>query len=104
MLQKKPNTSKNIVKNLLSERGFLFFIYIYIKQYITMISDKKLHKIIQEELTKTEVNSMIDKKMNSSLESNDFKKAVKKISAAVISELFKTLWQRNSTWVSTISR
>jgi hypothetical protein len=69
-----------------------------------MISDKKLHKIIQEELSKTEVNSMIDKKINGSLDSNDFKKAVKKISAAVISELFKTLWQRNSTWVGTISR
>ena len=80
------------------------FIYIYIKQNIIMISDKKLHKIIQEELSKTEVNSMIDKKINGSLDSNDFKKAVKKISAAVISELFKTLWQRNSTWVGTISR
>lgn len=96
--------SKNILKNLLYKRGFLVFIYIYIKDYITMISDKKLHKIIQEELSKTEVNSMIDKKINGSLDSNDFKKAVKKISAAVISELFKTLWQRNSTWVSTISR
>lgn len=96
--------SKNNVKNLLPKRGFFgFYIYLY-KTNITMISDKKLHKIIQEELSKTEVNSMIDKKINGSLDSNDFKKAVKKISAAVISELFKTLWQRNSTWVSTISR
>lgn len=69
-----------------------------------MISNKRLHKIIQEELSKTEVNSMIDRKLDNSLDSRDFKDAVKKISASVISELFKTLWQRNSTWMGTISR
>lgn len=69
-----------------------------------MISEKVLNKIIKEELSKTEVNSMIDRKIDNSLDSRDFKDAVKKISAAVISELFKTLWQRNSTWLGTISR
>lgn len=69
-----------------------------------MISNKRLHRIIQEELSKTEVNSMIDRKLDNSLDSRDFKDAVKKISASVISELFKTLWQRNSTWMGTISR
>lgn len=69
-----------------------------------MISDKELNKIIKEELSKTEVNSMIDRKIDTSLDSRDFKDAVKKISAAVISELFKTLWQRNSTWMGTISK
>lgn len=69
-----------------------------------MISNKRLHRIIQEELSKTEVNSMIDRKLDNSLDSRDFKDAVKKISASVISELFKTLWQRNSTWMGSISR
>lgn len=69
-----------------------------------MINNKRLHRIIQEELSKTEVNSMIDRKLDNSLDSRDFKDAVKKISASVISELFKTLWQRNSTWMGTISR
>lgn len=67
-----------------------------------MISNKRLHRIIQEELSKTEVNSMIDRKLDNSLDSRDFKDAVKKISASVISELFKTLWQRNSTWISAV--
>lgn len=69
-----------------------------------MINNKRLHRIIKEELSKTEVNSMIDRKLDNSLDSRDFKDAVKKISASVISELFKTLWQRNSTWMGTISR
>ena len=69
-----------------------------------MVSDKRLTEIINEELSKSDVNSMIDRKIDSSISSRDFQSAVKKITADVISELFKTLWQRNSSWMGTISR
>ena len=54
---------------------------------------KRNHKI-NEELTKSDVRSI----MSSEYKSADFKKAVKEISAEVIEDLFRTLWNRSSTW------
>ena len=58
----------------------------------------KLNRIIKEEITKAEVNSIVSNKIDSELRSNDFKKKVKEITAAVISDVFKVLWQRNNVW------
>lgn len=67
-------------------------------------NEKKLQQIISEELTKSEVNSMISSKLNSTLSSREFKQKVKELSADVVNELFKILWQRNSIWKSSVSR
>ena len=67
-----------------------------------MKSNEKLKKIIREELTKSEVNSMIQNKLDSTVSSRDFESKVKEITASVINELFKTLWQRNSFWKNTV--
>ena len=58
----------------------------------------RINKIITEEITKAEVNSIVSNKIDSELRSNDFKKRVKEITAAVISDVFKVLWQRNNVW------
>ena len=58
----------------------------------------KLNRIIKEEITKAEVNSIVSNKIDSELRSNDFKKKVREITAAVISDVFKVLWQRNNVW------
>ena len=63
-----------------------------------------LRGIIREELTKGEVNSMIDSRISSNMSSRDFKKAVKELSAEVVSELFKILWQRDNFWKSSVSK
>lgn len=63
-----------------------------------------LRGIIREELTKGEVNSMIDNRISSNMSSRDFKKAVKELSAEVVSELFKILWQRDNFWKSSVSK
>ena len=68
------------------------------------INEKRLQQIISEELSKSDVNSMISSKINSTLSSRDFKQKVKELSSDVVSELFKILWQRNSFWKSTVSR
>ena len=60
---------------------------------------KRNHKI-NEELTKSDVRSI----MSSEYKSADFKKAVKEISAAVIEDLFRTLWNRSSTWKGGVTR
>lgn len=63
-----------------------------------------LKQIISEELSKSDVNSMISSKINSTLSSREFKQKVKELSSDVINELFKLLWQRNNIWKSSVSR
>ena len=63
-----------------------------------------LRRIIAEELSKSDVNSMISSKLNSTLSSREFKQKVKELSSEVVSELFKILWQRNNFWKSSVSR
>lgn len=67
-------------------------------------NEETLRRIISEELSKSDVNTMITNKINSTMSSRDFKKAVKELSAEVINELFKMLWQRNNFWKSNVSR
>lgn len=66
------------------------------------MDERKLRNIINEELTKTEINNMIQAKLTTHLKSNDFKKKVKEISAAVLSDVFKILWQRNNLWKNSV--
>jgi hypothetical protein len=67
-------------------------------------NEKTLQRIIKEELTKSDVNSMISSKINSAISSREFKQKVKELSSDVINELFKLLWQRNNIWKSSVSR
>jgi hypothetical protein len=69
-----------------------------------MARNLNLYRIINEELTKNEVASLINSKIDSNLDSKEFEKRVKEISASVIEELFKTLYQRDSLWKSAIKR
>jgi hypothetical protein len=68
------------------------------------MNDNKLRQIINEELTKSQVESMINSKLESSYSSKDFKKAVKDLSGEVVNEIFKLLWQRNNFWKSSATR
>lgn len=65
---------------------------------IVRITEDKLRQYLLEELKKTEVTAMIRDKIDSNLDSQEFKKKVKEISAEVVSNLFKTLWQQNNMW------
>mgnify|MGYP003495795862 FL=1 len=68
------------------------------------MNSKRVHKIINEELTKAQVESMINNKLDSQLNSRDFKKAVKELSGEVVNEIFKLLWQRNNFWMNSATR
>lgn len=67
------------------------------------IDENTLYKIINEELSKSDVSSMIISKFEDKLSSMEFKKKVKEIAADVVNEIFKILWQRNSFWKSAAS-
>lgn len=65
-----------------------------------MISEKRINQIITEEISKTDVENIVSRK----LDSNDFKKSVKEIVADVIEDLYRTLWNRSSTWRGGVTR
>jgi hypothetical protein len=69
-----------------------------------MISESRIREIINEEISKTEVESIVSNRLSSSYNSRDFKKAVKDITADVIEDLFRTLWNRSSTWKGGVTR
>jgi hypothetical protein len=69
-----------------------------------MISESRISQIINEEINKTEVESIVSNRISSAYNSRDFKKAVKEITADVIEDLFKTLWNRSSMWKGGITR
>lgn len=69
-----------------------------------MVSDRRIKQIINEEISKTEVESIVSNRISSAYDSKDFKKAVKEITAEVIEDLFRTLWNRSSTWKGGITR
>ena len=69
-----------------------------------MISEKRLNQIITEEINKTDVENIVSRKINSTLDSRDFKKTVKDIVADVLEELYRTLWNRSSMWRGGITR
>lgn len=66
------------------------------------MTNERLRQIIEEELSKSEVNSMIDSKLSSKLSSSDFKKIVKKLTAEVLKNWTRILWQRQSFWSNDI--
>lgn len=61
-------------------------------------------KSINEELNQSDVKSISKAEIERYIKANEFKKNVKEIAADVVKELFKTLWQYNSTWYNNIKR
>lgn len=78
----------------------IFIVYII----NVMITENRINQIIKEELSKTDVNSLIKSKIDSEFSSKEFEKRVKEITAKSISELFKALWQRDNFWKSSVTR
>lgn len=69
-----------------------------------MISDRRINEIITEEIGKADVESIVSRKLSSSYDSKEFKRAVKEITAEVIEDLYRTLWNRSSTWKGGVVR
>lgn len=67
------------------------------------LNEQILRGIIEEELSKAEVSSLISTKIDDKLSSMAFKKKVKELASDVVSEVFKILWQRNSFWKSSVA-
>lgn len=64
--------------------------------------NERLINLITEELTKSDVKSMISNSIDSKISSREFEKKVKELAADVLNELFRILWQRNNMWKSSV--
>lgn len=69
-----------------------------------MIDEEKIRSLVNEELTKAEVNSLINNKVDSILQSNEFKRKVKTITADVLEDLYRTMYQKKAFWQSSVKQ
>lgn len=66
--------------------------------------DEKLRKMIVEELSKSDIKSMISSGNEDFLKSKEFKEKVKEICAKTLEELYKILWTRKNFWSDAIKK
>jgi hypothetical protein len=63
-----------------------------------MLNESRIDQIISEEISKTDVERTVVNKLASSYDSREFKRAVKEIVADAIEDLYRTLFNRSSSW------
>ena len=63
-----------------------------------MLNESRIDQIISEEISKTDVEMTVANKLASSYDSREFKRAVKEIVADAIEDLYRTLFNRSSSW------
>ena len=91
---------------MLEIASFFVFSDIYIENNVHMktISENRIDQIITEELSKSEVNSIVASKISSSYDTREFERKVKEIVADAIEDLYKTLFNRSSSWKGGVVR
>ena len=63
-----------------------------------MISENRIDQIISEEISKTDVDRAVANKLASSYDSREFKRAVREVVADALEDLYRTLYNRSSSW------
>lgn len=80
-----------------------FFVYKQIfmvkGQYMTQ---DRLDTIINEELTKQEVRSVIAGELDALLKEKEFKKAVRRIASDVLDDFFREMWRKKGFWKNAV--
>lgn len=84
-------------------RLFLY-IAIFIGNDKTMVNESVVRRMVNEELSKSEVRSLINSRIEDYMDGRDFKKKVSSIAADVIDELLTNFWQRKGFWKSMLKR
>ena len=63
-----------------------------------MINENRIDQIISEEISKTDVDRAVANKLASSYDSREFKRAVREVVADALEDLYRTLYNRSSSW------
>ena len=64
------------------------------------LNEEILKRIIYEELTKQEVKSLINNRLDGFRKEREFKKIIREITIDVLDDFFRELWQKKSFWKS----
>lgn len=64
------------------------------------LNEEILKRIIYEELTKQEVKSLINNRLDGFIKEREFKKIIREITIDVLDDFFRELWQKKSFWKS----
>ena len=72
--------------------------------HMRMINENRLDRIISEEISKTDVERTVANKLSSSYDSKEFEKAVRKIVVDAIEDLYRTLFNRSSSWKGGVTK
>ena len=67
------------------------------------MTQNELRKIIKEELTKSDVSSMISDRLNSYLRKSELEKDVKKIVADVMEKFYRLMYNKRGFWKNEVS-
>ena len=62
------------------------------------------HVVLSEDLSKNDVEGIISNRLSSYGKSTEFQRAVRDIAADVIEDLYRTLWNRSSSWKGGIKK
>jgi hypothetical protein len=63
-----------------------------------MINESRIDQIISEEISKADVDRTVASKLASSYDSREFKRAVRDVVADALEDLYRTLYNRSSSW------
>lgn len=66
------------------------------------INEDAIRDLVIEELTKTEVRSMIDSKLDDFLNKRELKKMVRGVVTDVIDDFFREMWRKNGFWKTSL--
>lgn len=66
------------------------------------MNEYRLRQIILEELSRQDVKSMIDSKIDEFVKEKEFKKKVRSIAVDVLEDLFREMWRKNGFWKNSL--
>ena len=66
--------------------------------HMKMLNESRIDQIISEEISKTDVERTVANKLASSYDSREFKRAVREVVADALEDLYRTLYNRSSSW------
>ena len=72
--------------------------------HMRIINESRLDRIISEEISKTDVERTVASRLSSSYDSKEFEKAVRKIVVDAIEDLYRTLFNRSSSWKGGVTK
>lgn len=63
---------------------------------------EEILRIVNEELSKPEVKTMVDSALSSFVKDREFKREVRNLAVEVLDDFFREMWRKNGFWKNPI--